>query len=169
MKKKMLAGLLAAAMVMTALTGCGAKDSSTKPAAESTAGAAAGTEQSSDAQAAAEDNGEVVELEFWAWWSSDARKPYVEQMVQDFNDSQSKYHVTYVDIPWGDIFTKNIAQIALRWILQRGILPLPKSVTRERIVSNAELFDFSLSPEDMKLIDRIRCEGSGSDPDTFRM
>ncbi|ODM07209.1 ABC transporter substrate-binding protein [Eisenbergiella tayi] len=112
MKKKMLAGLLAAAMVMTALTGCGAKDSSTKPAAESTAGAAAGTEQSSDAQAAAEDNGEVVELEFWAWWSSDARKPYVEQMVQDFNDSQSKYHVTYVDIPWGDIFTKNIAQIA---------------------------------------------------------
>ena len=44
MKKKMLAGLLAAAMVMTALTGCGAKDSSTKPAAESTAGAAAGTE-----------------------------------------------------------------------------------------------------------------------------
>lgn len=112
MKKKMLAGLLAAAMVMTALTGCGAKDSGTKPAAESTAGAAAGTEQSSDAQAAAEDNGEVVELEFWAWWSSDARKPYVEQMVQDFNDSQSKYHVTYVDIPWGDIFTKNIAQIA---------------------------------------------------------
>ena len=112
MKKKMLAGLLAAAMVMTALTGCGAKDSSTKPAAESTAGAAAGTEQSSDAQAAAEDNGEVVELEFWAWWSSDARKPYVEQMVQDFNDSQSKYHVTYVDIPWGDIFTINIAQIA---------------------------------------------------------
>ena len=68
-----------------------------------------------------------------------------------------------------DRYGKNIAQIALRWILQRGILPLPKSVTRERIVSNAELFDFSLSPEDMKLIDRIRCEGSGSDPDTFRM
>ena len=68
-----------------------------------------------------------------------------------------------------DRYGKNIAQIALRWILQRGILPLPKSVTRERIVSNAELFDFSLSPEDIKLIDRIRCEGSGSDPDTFRM
>ena len=68
-----------------------------------------------------------------------------------------------------DRYGKNIAQIALRWILQRGILPLPKSVTRERIVSNAELFDFSLSPEDMKLIDRIRCEGSSSDPDTFRM
>lgn len=56
-----------------------------------------------------------------------------------------------------DRYGKNIAQIALRWILH-GILPLPKSVTRERIVSNAELFDFSLSPEDMKLIDRIRCE-----------
>ena len=54
----------------------------------------------------------MIELEFWGWWSSEARKPYIQQMVDDFNASQSKYHVTYVDIPWGDIFTKNIAQIA---------------------------------------------------------
>lgn len=116
MKKKLLASLLAAAMAVTALTGCGGSGDTAESAAST--GSTAAAEESAPAEdaateeAAAEDNGEVVELEFWAWWSSDARKPYIQQMVDDFNASQSKYHVTYVDIPWGDIFTKNIAQIA---------------------------------------------------------
>lgn len=106
MRKKLLAGLMAAAMAATALAGCGSGETA-EPNAET------GGTTADEADAGAEaDSGDVVELEFWAWWSSEARKPYIEQMVQDFNDSQSKYHVTYVDIPWGDIFTKNIAQIA---------------------------------------------------------
>lgn len=106
MRKKLLAGLMAAAMAATALAGCGSGETA-EPNAET------GGTTADEADAGAEaDDGEVVELEFWAWWSSEARKPYIEQMVQDFNDSQNKYHVTYVDIPWGDIFTKNIAQIA---------------------------------------------------------
>ena len=116
MKKKLLASLLAAAMAVTALTGCGSSDTaeSAAPAGSTEAAAeeSAPAEDAATEEAAAEDDGEVVELEFWAWWSSDARKPYIQQMVDDFNASQSKYHVTYVDIPWGDIFTKNIAQIA---------------------------------------------------------
>ena len=109
MKKKLLASLLAAAMAVTALTGCGGSGDTAESAAST--GSTAAAEESAPAEdaateeAAAEDNGEVVELEFWAWWSSDARKPYIQQMVDDFNASQSKYHVTYVDIPWGDIFT----------------------------------------------------------------
>ncbi|THH27981.1 hypothetical protein EUX98_g6216 [Antrodiella citrinella] len=45
---------------------------------------------------------------------------------------------------------KEPAQIALRWSLQRGFVPLPKSAQQTRIHSNADLYDFSLDDEDMK-------------------
>ena len=64
---------------------------------------------------------------------------------------------------------KSVSQIVLRWHLQRGILPLPKSITPSRIVENAQLFDFELSPQEMNFITHIKCESSGLDPDTFRM
>lgn len=64
---------------------------------------------------------------------------------------------------------KTVAQVCLRWHLQRGILPLPKSTTPERIRENAAIFDFKLSPGDMEHITHIKgVEGSGADPDTFR-
>lgn len=49
-------------------------------------------------------------------------------------------------------YKKTPAQIILRWHLQRGIVSLPKSVHKERIISNGEIFDFELSEEDMKLM-----------------
>lgn len=48
---------------------------------------------------------------------------------------------------------KTPAQVALRWILQKGATAIPKSVHRERIAENADLFDFSLSDEEMRAID----------------
>jgi diketogulonate reductase-like aldo/keto reductase len=48
---------------------------------------------------------------------------------------------------------KNAAQILLRWSLQKGFVPLPKSVTKSRIEENAELFDFVLDEEDMKSLE----------------
>lgn len=115
MKKKMLATLLTSAMAVSLLAGCGnsaapATSATETSAATATESASTGTEDTASKEQ--DDNGEVIELEFWSWWSSEARKPYVLEMVEGFNASQSKYHVTYVDIPWGDIFTKNIAQIA---------------------------------------------------------
>ena len=111
MKKRASVLFLAAAMVLAAFSGC--SDNGTASTAAST-GDTASTASTADSgeESQAEENGEVVELEFWGWWSSEARKPVITEMVENYNASQSKYHVTYVDIPWGDIFTKNIAQIA---------------------------------------------------------
>lgn len=47
---------------------------------------------------------------------------------------------------------KSVAQIVLRWIIQRGIVAIPKSVRKERIAENIEVFDFELSAEEMDQI-----------------
>lgn len=63
-------------------------------------------------------------------------------------------------------YHKTIAQIALRWSLQHGFLPLPKSVTPSRIEENTHLFDFELSPEAMTQLDQLEgVVGKALDPD----
>ncbi|KAI2790023.1 putative oxidoreductase [Penicillium oxalicum] len=47
-------------------------------------------------------------------------------------------------------YNKTPAQILIRWSLDKGFIPLPKSVTPERIVANADVFDFKLSPEELR-------------------
>ena len=64
-------------------------------------------------------------------------------------------------------YQKNIAQICIRWSLQNGFLPLPKSVTAERMRENVDVFGFELSDEDISLIAGLRgCVGLSKDPDT---
>lgn len=64
-------------------------------------------------------------------------------------------------------YGKSIAQICIRWSLQRGCLPLPKSVTPPRIEENLKVFDFELDPDDVALIASLTgCVGLSSDPDT---
>lgn len=58
------------------------------------------------------------------------------------------------------------AQLCIRWCLQKGTLPLPKSVTPSRIVENTHVFDFEISAEDVEKIDALPfCGGSGHDSD----
>jgi 2,5-diketo-D-gluconate reductase A len=47
---------------------------------------------------------------------------------------------------------KTVAQIILRWLTQRGVVAIPKSVRKERIVENFNIFDFDLTSEDMQAI-----------------
>jgi len=49
-------------------------------------------------------------------------------------------------------YKKSVAQVILRWLTQRGIIVIPKSFRKERIVENFNTFDFELSLEDMDAI-----------------
>lgn len=52
-------------------------------------------------------------------------------------------------------YQKSPAQICIRYLLEKGVLPLPKSVHKHRMIENAEV-DFSLSQEDIKILDAIK-------------
>ena len=65
-------------------------------------------------------------------------------------------------------YNKTIAQVSLRWSLEKGYLPLPKSVTLSRIKENTEIFDFNLEEEDIKFMDNlVECSGKGTDSDNI--
>ncbi len=52
----------------------------------------------------------------------------------------------------GDKHGKTVAQVALRWLLQSGVIIIPKSTHKERMAENLNLFDFQLDDEDMQAI-----------------
>src|SRR5690606_27254938 len=55
----------------------------------------------------------------------------------------------------GKKYNKSIAQVVLRWLTQRGIVAIPKSVRKERMEENFNIFDFQLSNEDMQAIQTL--------------
>lgn len=68
----------------------------------------------------------------------------------------------------GRSYGKTVAQVVLRWHLQKEVIAIPKSVHRERIRENADIFDFELSIEEMNKIDALdRQERTGAHPDNF--
>lgn len=80
-----------------------------------------------------------VQLEAWA--------PFAEGRNNMFSNPELK--------GIGDKYGKSVAQVILRWLLQRGIVSLAKSVKKERMAENINIFDFELSDEDMKVISEL--------------
>lgn len=52
----------------------------------------------------------------------------------------------------GEKYNKSVAQVVLRWLTQRDIVTIPKTVRKERMEENLNIFDFELSEEDMNKI-----------------
>ena len=80
-----------------------------------------------------------VQLEAWA--------PFVEGRKNMFELSELK--------EIGDKYGKTVAQVILRWHLQRGIVVIPKSTHLERMKENFNVFDFELAQEDMDVISKL--------------
>ncbi len=107
--------------------------------------------------------------------------PYlVQQDLIDYCNSKGIQYEAWSPLMQGNIFdldimkdlaskyNKTIAQIVLRWDLQKGVVTIPKSSKKERIVANSDLFNFELSEEDVQLLDRLeKGKRFGPDPDNF--
>ena len=63
-------------------------------------------------------------------------------------------------------YGKSVAQVILRWDLQRGMITIPKSIHQKWIIANADLYNFELSADDIKVINELdrNPERSGPDP-----
>ena len=107
--------------------------------------------------------------------------PYlVQQDLIDFCTSKNIQYEAWSPLMQGHIFeldmmkdlaskyNKTIAQVVLRWDLQKGVITIPKSSKPERIKANANLFDFELSDEDVQLLDSLeKGKRFGPDPNNF--
>lgn len=107
--------------------------------------------------------------------------PYlVQQDLIDFCHKNKIQYEAWSPMMQGNIFDvpllkdlekkyrKTAAQIVLRWDLQKGVVTIPKSSKKERIISNADIFDFELALEDVQLLDGLdRNKRFGPDPDNF--
>ena len=62
----------------------------------------------------------------------------------------------------GAKYNKTAAQVALRWITQRGIVAIPKSSHKERMVQNMDTFDFTLTDDDMAQISKMNQHDAGT-------
>ena len=62
----------------------------------------------------------------------------------------------------GTKYNKSAAQVALRWLTQRGIVAIPKSTHKERMAQNIDIFDFTLTDDDMALIGKMNQHDTGT-------
>ncbi|GAA6237184.1 aldo/keto reductase [Apilactobacillus micheneri] len=77
-----------------------------------------------------------VQVEAWAPFAEGKHDLFKNELLQEI----------------GDKYNKSIAQVILRWLCQRDIIPLSKSVKAERMEQNIDVLDFKLSDEDMNKI-----------------
>jgi diketogulonate reductase-like aldo/keto reductase len=69
-----------------------------------------------------------------------------------FAEGKNDIFKTELLIAIGGKYKKTVAQVILRWLTQRGVVVIPKSVRKERMIENFDIFDFELNPENMKAI-----------------
>ena len=80
-----------------------------------------------------------VQIEAWAPFAEGKRNLFNDERLADI---ARKHH-------------KSVAQVVLRWLIQRNIVVIPKSTHKERIIENFDVFDFELDLEDMDRISKL--------------
>ncbi|MCL2865612.1 MAG: aldo/keto reductase [Lachnospiraceae bacterium] len=70
-------------------------------------------------------------------------------------------------VEFAEKYKTTVAKLCLRWSLQMGFCPLPKSITKSRILDNIDIFDFEISGLDLEVLTNMKNFGeAGTDPDT---
>ena len=69
-----------------------------------------------------------------------------------FAEGQNDIFKNEILLSIGEKYRKSVAQVILRWLTQRGVVVIPKSIKKERMEENFNIFDFVLSTEDMETI-----------------
>jgi 2,5-diketo-D-gluconate reductase A len=89
-----------------------------------------------------EDN--KVQIESWGPFAEGKNNLFQNELLRDI----------------GKAYNKSVAQVVLRWLLQRGVVVIPKSVRKEKIEENFNVFDFELTTEDMEAIKTLDTKSS---------
>jgi diketogulonate reductase-like aldo/keto reductase len=79
----------------------------------------------------------------------------VTQSWASFAEGKNEIFSNQVLTGIGSKYGKSVAQVILRWLIQRGVAVIPKSVREERMVENADIWDFELTSEDIDAIARL--------------
>jgi len=85
-----------------------------------------------------------VQIESWGPFAEGKNNLFSNELLKSIGN---KYH-------------KSVAQVVLRWLTQRGVVVIPKSVRKQRMEENINVFDFELSPEEMQTIQSLDTKAS---------
>lgn len=104
----------------------------------------------------------------------------VQQEILEYCENNSIIYQAWSPLMRGEILTnpvikdlaerysKTPAQVVIRWDLQKGVATIPKSVHKERIIENSEVFDFELKPGEMAKLNALDNDTrTGAHPDNF--
>ena len=86
------------------------------------------------------------------------RQEYIESFRENLRGQLNNISIKEKDgtiVNLGEKYGKTVAQVILRWLVQRNIVPLSKSVKKSRMEENINIFDFELSKEDMDKISEM--------------
>jgi 2,5-diketo-D-gluconate reductase A len=85
-----------------------------------------------------------VQLEAWGGFAEGRNNLFTDPTLASIGNAQGK----------------SVGQVVLRWLIQRGIVTIPKSVRRERMEENLDVFDFTLTDDEMARIATMDTGGS---------
>jgi methylglyoxal/glyoxal reductase len=116
----------------------------------------------------------VNQIEFHPWLTQSELINYMQQKNIHTEAWSPLAHGALLNnktlIEIAEKYNKTVAQVIIRWDIHKNVITIPKSVKEEHIASNADVFDFELTDQDIKTIDDLnRDYRTGPEPDKFNL